>query len=258
MKPYTCPAGALPEQVMGASTDICTDFSYNYNYNEGPTWIASQKAFFFTNFIVGSYMGGDIIKYTPGGTCEVWLHEVGCNGLGVSATGQLLAACHGPRAVMEYDVNTKLGRPVATMANGKMLDSPNDLIARSDGNIYFSNRTAELGNRPPGLGESLVRIDPLGVTSVIQTGPLNGLALSPDETKLHVVGMGTWTLDAAGLPGQKGGPTPGGDGIAVDCAGNITNNGTNSAFGGVDGKTLLIVGGGTKARTVAMTVPGLP
>jgi gluconolactonase len=257
-KQWSCPAGPYPDQVLGASTDICVGFAYNYNYNEGPTWIASQNAFFYTNFIVGSYMGGDIVKYTPGGACEVWLHEVGCNGLGVSPSGNLLAACHGPRAVMEYDVTTRQGRMVATMANGKMLDSPNDLIARSDGNVYFSNRTAELGNRPLGLGESLVRIDPLGVTSVIQTGGLNGVALSPDETKLHVVTMGTWTLDAAGLPGQKGGPTPNGDGIAVDCAGNITSNGTNSAFGGADGKTLIIVGGGTKARTVAVTVPGLP
>ena len=111
---------------------------------------------------------------------------------------------------------------------------------------------------PVGLGSALVRIDPFGVTSVIQMGGLNGVALSPDETKLHVVQMGTWTLDAAGLPGQKGGPTPGGDGIAVDCAGNITNNATNSAYGGPDGKTLIMVGGGTNAKTAVMTVPGLP
>jgi hypothetical protein len=103
-----------------------------------------------------------------------------------------------------------------------------------------------------------VRIDPTGKTSLIEAGNLNGIALSPDETKLHVVGKGTWTLDAMGTPGQKGGPQPGGDGIAVDCAGTITNNGTNSAYGGPDGKTLIIVGGGTSARTVQMTVPGLP
>jgi gluconolactonase len=257
-KQWACPDPPYAAQTMGASTDICVGFTYNYGYNEGPTWVASEKAFFFTNFIEGSYMGGDIIKYAPGGQCEVWLHDVGCNGMGVSPSGNLLGACHGPRAVMEYDVKTKQGRMVASMANGKMLDSPNDLIARSDGNVYFSNRTAELGNRPVGLGESLVRIDPQGKTSVIQMGGLNGVALSPDETKLYVVGMGTWTLDAQGLPGAKGGPTPGGDGIAVDCAGAISINGTNSAFGGEDGKTLIIVGGGTKARTVAMTVPGLP
>jgi gluconolactonase len=159
---------------------------------------------------------------------------------------------------MEYDVKTKVGRKVATMANGKMFDAPNDIIARSDGNVYFSNRTAENGNRGIGLGQALVRIDPMGVTSVIQMGALNGVALSPDETKLYVVGMGTWTLDASGVPGQKGGPTPGGDGIAVDCADRISNNGTNSAYGGPDGKTLLVVGAGNRARTVAVTVPGIP
>jgi gluconolactonase len=259
-KQWECPPGPFPAQELGQSTDICKSggFKYNYGYNEGPTWIKSENAFFFSNFIQGSDKGGDIIKYTLGGDCEVWLHDVGCNGLAVSATGQLLGACHGPRAVMEYDVKTKQGRMVATMAGGKMLDSPNDLVARSDGNIYFSNTTYELGGRPQGLGSALVRIDPMGMTSVIQMGGINGIALSPDENKLHVVQMGTWTLDAAGVPGQKGGPTPGGDGIAVDCAGNITNNGTNSAYGGPDGKTLIVVGGGTNAKTVAVTVPGLP
>jgi gluconolactonase len=258
-KQWECPAGPFPAQSMGQQTNICVGFTYNYGYNEGPTWIKSQGAFFFSNFIQGSNEGGDIIKYTLGGACEVWLHEVGCNGLGVSPSGNLLGACHGPRAIMEYNVETKQGRMVATMAGGKMFDSPNDLIARSDGNVYFSNTTYELGNRPPGgLGSALIRIDPMGITSVIQTGGINGLALSPDETKLSVVQMGTWTLDAAGLPGQKGGPTPGGDGIAVDCAGNISNNGTNSAYGGPDGKTLIVVGGGTNAKTIAMTVPGLP
>jgi gluconolactonase len=257
-KQWTCPAGPFPAQQMGQSTNICVGFDYNYEYNEGPTWIASQNAFFFSNFKQGKSDGGDIIKYTLGGACEVWLHDVGCNGLAVSPSGNLLGACHGPRAVMEYDVVTKQGRQVATMVDGKMLDSPNDLVARSDGNVYFSNTTYELGDRPAGLGFAAVRIDPMGKTSLIEAGNLNGIALSPDENKLHVVGKGTWTLDAMGVPGQKGGPAPGGDGIAVDCAGTITNNGTNSAYGGPDGKTLIVVGGGTSARTVAVTVPGLP
>jgi sugar lactone lactonase YvrE len=256
-KQFTCPPPPYPAQVMGASTDVCAG-KLTYNWAEGPTWIASEGAFFFSNFPIGQPTGGNIVKYTPGGACEIWLPDVACNGLGVSPSGNLLGACQGPRAIMEYDVKTKVGRKIATMANGKMFDSPNDLIARGDGNIYFSNRTAENGNRPVGLGEALVRIDPMGVTSVIQMGGLNGVALSPDETKLYVVGMGTWTLDAQGVPGQKGGPTPGGDGIAVDCAGTILVNGTNSAFGGADGTTLLVVGGGAKARTIKMTVPGLP
>jgi gluconolactonase len=256
-KQYSCPAPPYPAQMMGASMDVCAGKT-SYNWSEGPTWIASEGAFFFSNFPIGQPTGGDILKVTPAGACDVWLRDAACNGLAVSPSGNLLGACQGPRAIVEYDVKTKVLRKIATMANGKMFDSPNDLVARSDGNVYFSNRTAENGNRPVGLGEALVRIDPLGVTSVIQMGGLNGVALSPDETKLYVVGMGTWTLDAKGVPGQKGGPTPGGDGIAVDCAGTILTNGTNSAFGGDDGKTLLIVGGGAKARLVTMTVPGLP
>ena len=257
-KQWECPAGPFPAQQMGQSTDICEALDYNHEYNEGPTWIKSQNAFFFSNFIQGSNEGGDIIKYTMGGTCEIWLEGVGCNGLGVSPSGNLLGACHGPRAVVEYNVTTKMPRMVATMVSGEMLDSPNDLIARSDGNVYFSNTTYELGPRPEGIGFGLMRIDPMGVTSLIEGGQLNGIALSPDENKLHVVQKGTWTLDAMGTPSNKGQPTPGGDGIAVDCAGNISNNGTNSAYGGPDGKTLIIVGGGTNARTVQMTVPGLP
>ena len=259
-KQWTCPAGPFPAQSMGAATNICNSggFKYNYTYNEGPTWIASQNAFFFSNFIQGSNKGGDIIKYPLGGTCEVWLHDVGCNGLGVSPSGNLLAACHGSRAVIEYDLATKAGRKVATYVGDKQLDSPNDLIARSDGNVYFSNTTYELGDGVKGLDFALVRIDPFGVTSVIEAGNLNGVALSPDETKLYVVGKGTFNLDAAGKATKGQGPTPGGDGIAVDCAGNITNTGTNSAYGGPDGKTLIAVGGGTAAKTYQMTVPGLP
>jgi gluconolactonase len=263
-KQWTCPAGPFPTQSMGAATDICNSggFNYNYMYNEGPTWIASENAFFFSNFRQGKNTGGDIIKYPIGGTCEVWLHDVACNGLGVSPSGNLLAACQGSRAVMEYDVKTKQGRMVATKAptaNGdKQLDSPNDLIARSDGNVYFSNTTFELGDGVQGLGPALVRIDPFGVVSVVETGGLNGVALSPDETKLYVVGKGVFNLNAAGVPTKTGGGDPGGDGIAVDCAGNISHPGTNSAYGGPDGKTLIVVGGGTSAKTYAMTVPGLP
>lgn len=258
-KQWSCPANP-GTQMKGASTNQCQNFAFNYGYNEGPTWIASQNAFFFSNFRQGMQTGGDIIKLTLAtGTCEVWLHDVACNGLGVSPSGNLLAACHGPRSVMEYDVTTKMGRTIASMVDGKKLDSPNDLIARSDGNVYFSNTTYELDDKGSiGVDFALVRVDPKGVTSIVQKGNLNGLALSPDETKLWVVGMGTFNLDAAGVPTKGQGPTPGGDGIAVDCVGNITNEGTNSAFGGPDGRTMIAVGGGKAVRTIQYSVPGLP
>jgi hypothetical protein len=255
-KQWTCPAGPFGEQTRSNEQTVCQGFAYNYGYNEGPTWIASENAFFFSNFIQGGMNGGDIIKYTPGGSCEVWKEGVGCNGLGVSPSGNLLGACHGSRAVLEFDLKTKQSRVIASMVDGKKLDSPNDLVAHSNGTIYFSNTTFELDEQPE-LMEALVMIDPMGKTSVIEAGGLNGVALSPDEKKLYVVGKGVWNLDDQGKPLAKMGGAPGGDGLAVDCAGNVTNDQTNSAYGGLDGKTLFVVQG-KSARTYSVTIPGLP
>lgn len=256
-KQWTCPAGPFPDQELTEETQVCEGF-VKYGWNEGGTWIASEGAFFFSNFPIGDGMQGDIIKFTPGVGCEFWLEDVGCNGLAVSVTGNLLAACQKPRAVVEYDIGSKEMTIIKDMTEeGEMLDSVNDLVQRSDGNIYFSNRTAELDGRPVGLGEGLVRIDPMGVLSVIQMGGLNGVNLAPDENSLHVVNMGTFPLDANGVPGQPGQPDVGGDGFAVDCAGNIITQGTNAAFGGDDMMTLFAVGN-QQQRTFRATVPGLP
>jgi gluconolactonase len=259
----------------GAAQDICPGFAVKYNWNEGPTWIASQKAFFFSNFVIGAAGPGDMIKYTPEtGTCEFFIEGDGCNGLGVAPDGNIIAACQTPRAVMEYDVITKQGKVLANMAEGMMLDSPNDIIAHSNGTIFFTNPTFELGGRPPGLGSALVKIVPGGAVTVLQRGGLNGIALSPDEKRLYVVGMGVFDLDGAGALSNQRAFNLGGDGIAVDCAGNIYDNGgnirnpqgqnigtfpggTNMAFGGPDGKTLLVVAN-KAARIVQMNVPGLP
>jgi sugar lactone lactonase YvrE len=256
-KQWSCPGGDYPEQELTEETQVCEGF-VKYGWNEGGTWIASEGAFFFSNFPIGDGMQGDIIKFTPGVGCEFWLEDVGCNGLAVSVTGNLLAACQKPRAVVEYDIVSKEMTIIKDMTEeGVLLDSVNDLVQRSDGNIYFSNRTAELDGRPVGLGEGLVRIDPMGVLSVIQMGGLNGVNLSPDENSLHVVNMGTFPLDADGTPGQPGQPDVGGDGFAVDCAGNIITQGTNAAFGGADMMTLFAVGN-QQQRTFRATVPGLP
>ena len=264
-KQYSCPSGNLGAQSMGAMTPVCVGFQFAYDWNEGPTWIASQNAFFFSNFVEGNPggdAGGDIIKLYMDGHCEVWLHDVGTNGLAVSATGNIMAACHKTRSVTEFDVVTKEAHIVANMYMGQDFDSPNDIVVRSNGTIYFTNPDFELGGRPPGFGPAVFRIDPMGVVSLIdklQGGEPNGIGLSPDETTLYVVGAGVWALDDNGVPTTMTNQSPpNADGFAVDCEGNIIIQGTNSSFGGPDGKTLLVVGGGTAVNTIQMTVPGLP
>jgi gluconolactonase len=270
-----CPPGPFPTPVAGAVQTVCADFAFAYNYNEGPTWVARQKAFFFSNYEHYVGHGGDIIKYTPGGQCEAFIKGVGCNGLAATPDGNLVGACHQTRSVVRFDLTTKQPTTVADSYMGQMLQTPNDLVVHSNGTIYFTNPPFELGGRPPGVDIPIFRIDPAGVvTPVAQGRPANGIGLSPDERVLYVLQGGMWDLDPSGAPSNPRPLFVGGDGMAVDCAGNVYASGaiytaqgkrlgaypsgTNLAFGGPDGKTLLVVGGGTRVRTVAMNVPGLP
>jgi gluconolactonase len=260
--------------MVVSSKSVCQNFTFDYSWNEGPTWVASQKAFFFTNFVAGSASGGHIVKYTPGGTCEVFIRDVGCNGLAASTDGNLLAACQQTRAVVRFDLATKKATTVASSYMGKMLDTPNDLIQHSNGTIYFTNPTNELAGRAVGVGRATFRVDPGGAVSMIREGDGNGIALSPDEKKLYVLLSGMWDLDAQGAPSNRQAMFTTGDGMAVDCAGNVYTNGsifspdgrnigswgsgTNLAFGGEDGKTVLVAGSGKQLRELAMNIAGLP
>jgi gluconolactonase len=270
-----CPAGPFPAPVAAASELACTDFQFGAPYNEGPTWVAGQGAFFFSAFTQFTGKGGDIIKYAPGGGCELFLAGVGCNGLAVTPDGNIVAACHQSRSVVKFDLATRKATTIADSYQGKMLDTPNDLVVHSNGTIYFTNPPFELAGRPAGVGIPLFRIDPAGVLSPVAMGrSMNGIGLAPDERRLYVLQGGIWDLDPAGVPSNQRPNFAGGDGMAVDCAGNVYASGriyspegraigsypggTNLAFGGADGKLLLVVGGGNRVRAVHMNVPGLP
>jgi gluconolactonase len=113
------------------------------------------------------------------------------------------------------------------------------------------------------------------LTLIKKSGSPNGVAISPKEDRLYVVNGGLWDLDPQGVPSNNRDFPLNADGLSVDCAGNVYLSsggiidpdgqqigtfpgGTNLAFGGADGKTLLVVGGGTSLKIVPMNVPGLP
>ncbi len=270
----SCPAGPFPAPMVISTKDVCGNFDLRYSWNEGPAWVESQQAFFFTNFVAGSASGGDIIKYTPDGECVRFISDVGCNGLAPSKDGGLLAACQQTRSVVRFDLTTKQPTTIASTYMGMMLDTPNDLVQHSNGSVYFTNPPNELAGRPQGVGPAAFRIDPDGVLGIVGQGTCNGIALSPDETKLYVIQLGMWDLDAEGVASNKRSLFTSGDGIAVDCAGNVYangsifssagnqlgswGNGTNLAFGGEDGTTVLVVGRGTALRQLSVSVPGPP
>jgi gluconolactonase len=131
---------------------------------------------------------------------------------------------------------------VAEGYRGKRLNSPNDVVVKSDGSIWFTDPTfGILGyyegfKAAPELPTNVYRVDPsTGEIDAAIEGIVNpnGLAFSPDEKILYVVDCGTMPrrilacdMDAAGrAPGKTrvlidAGPgTP--DGFRVDVDGNL-------------------------------------
>ena len=125
--------------------------------------------------------------------------------------------------------------------HGKRFNSPNDIVCRSDGSVWFSDPAFGILGHWEGepaaseLPHGVYRIDPSGeVTMLIEDlQGSNGLAFSPDETVLYVVeSLGTpyrkiWAYDVeeAALGNKRlfvDAEGPGAfDGIAIDVLGNV-------------------------------------
>lgn len=261
-------------------------------FTEGPVWLPEEGVLLFTDIPANIIYEMD----AEGSLTERRNPSNNANGLLLDNDGLLLAAEHGTRRV----TRTLAGGDVVAIAEqyqGNQLNSPNDLEIRSDGTIYFTDPPYGIGNDPDRseLGfMGVFRIPPGGglVAEWMgspETRP-NGVVLSPDEQWLYVddseAGQvrrfsvaqdGSLTLDddefITGLPG--------GDGMAVDSAGNLYistsedihvyspegtlwgkieipgDYTTNCAFGGADRRTLYVTGN-DKVFQVALTIPGLP
>ncbi|HIE30330.1 TPA: SMP-30/gluconolactonase/LRE family protein [Candidatus Poribacteria bacterium] len=207
-----------------------------FNFTEGPLWVAAW------GFLLFSDMPADRIrKWTP--TEGVTNFRVPCgksNGLTLDKQGRLIACEHANRRVSrtEYD-----GAVVAIASHyeGKKLNSPNDVIVKSDGSIYFSDPpyglTAEFGE--PGEREldfcGVYRLSPDGETLTLLADDFatpNGLAFSPDESLLYIddterMHIRVFDVKEDGTiangrifaeeSGEEGAP----DGLKVDSEGNV-------------------------------------
>ena len=185
------PAGAAVEKVLG-----------NLQFAEGPVWVRSGGYLLFSDIPANAVM-----KWAPAAGLSVFRktvfeHEfpsgiqIGTNGLTLDAQGRLIACEHGNRRVSR----TEKDGTITTLADhydGKRLNSPNDVIHRRNGDIYFTDPNSVARNNPPDpnnyfkteLGfNGLYRITAAGKIELL-TKDLpypNGLAFSPDERKLYV------------------------------------------------------------------------
>jgi gluconolactonase len=130
-----------------------------------------------------------IYRWTAESNIEVWREPTGnSNGLTLDREGRLIACEHTTRRVSR----TEGDGTVITLADqyqGKRLNSPNDVVVKSDGTIYFTD--------PPYGIEPEEREQPCnGVYRILMDGTIelliddfdrpNGLAFSPDESILYV------------------------------------------------------------------------
>jgi gluconolactonase len=171
-----------------------------FEFTEGPVWTRDGALLFSspnTNAIYrwrdgvvtvfrpkSGYTGVDVGRY----------HQPGSNGLTFSPDGLLTICQHGNRRVLRVNPHGDT-TVLADGYQGKRLNSPNDLVYRSDGTLYFTDPPFGL---PGGFDDPEKELDFSGVFYVRDgrvllgtdelKGP-NGLAFSPDERHLYV---GNW------------------------------------------------------------------
>ena len=157
---------------------------------EGPAWFADHDC-----LLVSDLPNDRIMRWTESGGMSVFRQPSGfANGHTRDRQGRLLGCSHRDRCI----TRTELDGSVTVLADryrGKRLNSPNDIVCRSDGTIWFSdphygiNTDYEGGKQAPELPPTLYRFDPrdgsLRVMAADFEGP-NGLCFSPDETLLYV------------------------------------------------------------------------
>ena len=156
---------------------------------EGPVWSPD-------GFLLFSDMRSHIIhKWIPEAGLSVFPVKTrfrrGPNGLAFDKEGRLTICEHGDRRVTRLEMNGSL-TVLAERYGGKRLNSPNDLVYRSDGLLYFTDPPFGLPGRDtdpqkelPFSGIFLFSEGKLELVSDELNGP-NGLAFSPDERYLYV------------------------------------------------------------------------
>lgn len=230
-------------------------------WTEGPVWVPRDGGFLLFSDIPRNRVykwqqgkGESIFMEPSGGTGKdaPTLKEPGSNGLLIDPAGRLVLMEHGDRRVSRLDSwDGKSKTTLADRYKGKRLNSPNDGVFKSNGDLYFTDPPYGRALREPKGGDEFPgrALDFCGVYRLSKDGELtlltkemskpNGIAFSPDEKTLYVansdparpilmgfpvkddgtLGAGKVFFDAAKLAGKDRPGLP--DGMKVDAKGNV-------------------------------------
>src|SRR5581483_9613673 len=181
------PADARIEKLAGG-----------FKFTEGPVWVHS-------GYLLFSDIPNNVInKWTPDGKVTVYLKPSGysgpippsgelpgSNGLTLDRQGRLLICQHGNRRLVRVEKNGKQ-TVLADKYKGKRLNSPNDVVVKSDGSIYFTDPPYGLPKEDADPAKEL----PFNGVFRLARGKLeplikdltrpNGIAFSPGEKFLYI------------------------------------------------------------------------
>ena len=170
-----------------------------FRWLEGPVWFGDRNCLLFSDI-----PNDAIMRWSEDTGVTVYRRPAGFpNGQTRDREGRLITCLHHERCVTrtEFDGTVTV---IADRFEGKRLNSPNDVIVKSDGTIWFSDppygilTDYEGGKQEQEQKARLYRLDPRnGVLSAVTDefdGP-NGLCFSPDERKLYIVETGLMAVD---------------------------------------------------------------
>ena len=279
---------SVDEQIL----ELANGFGGDAGPAEGPLWWEETGELLFSD--IGNNRR---LKWVPGQGISLVKEPTNfANGLTRDCQGRLLACEHGTRRVVREEADGTF-TVVANNYRGRKLNRPNDVVVKSDGNIYFTDP----GFPTPGLDldfNGVYQVTPdLGTITLISwdfSRP-NGLAFSPDESVLYVNDtrrrhIRAFDLEPNGMPliatdrifcdlgGERSGNP---DGMKVDAHGNVYCGGsgglwvidpsgkhlgtlvhgadgtTNMAWGGSDCSTLYFTTRHTLG-SVDLKIKGIP
>jgi gluconolactonase len=182
---------AIPEGA-GALERLCTGAIWS----EGPVWMKEDQSLLWSDI-----PNNRMLRWSAASGMTVWRESVEfTNGHTREADGSLLHCSHGLRAVVRtrFDANFQPlpDEVLATHYQGRRFNSPNDVVVKRDGSIWFTDppygilSDYEGHHAPRELPACYVfRLEPrtgsLRIVSDLIEEP-NGLAFSPDESVLYV------------------------------------------------------------------------
>ncbi len=233
------------DQILPPGTAVEPVVS-GFDFLEGPIWHPNQKTVIFSDIL-----GNSIYRWSnSNGLEKVRRHSYMANGNTYDQQWRMITCEHATSRLSRTDLVNGTYEILASHYNDKQLNSPNDVIVKSDGTIYFtdptSGRSAGYGvPREPELpfsGVYRLAPDSRSLTLLVDDfAKPNGLCFSVDETLLYVndterqhirvfdVAKDGLLVNACAEQGRSGrlfaqleGNAPGvADGMKVDSAGHV-------------------------------------